>query len=74
MRPTEMAEFMFRISGDSAQRVLNNPDQNDKINDLAAAVRDLAGGLQNMNTGLRATYILLEQVKQQQERARTARP
>lgn len=74
MRPTEMADFMFRNSSMFAQHALENTNQDDKINDVAAAVRDLAGGLQNLSTGLRATYLEIEKLKQQLERARAGRP
>lgn len=74
MKPTEMADMMFKNSGNFAQRALENTNQQDKINDVAAAIRDLAAGMESVSTGLRATYMLLEQMKQQQERARMGRP
>ncbi len=65
MGPTDMAKIQFDAAGNWGQRVVEGNGSN-PINDLqnvAAACRDIAGGLNQMAVGLRATYILLEEVK-----------
>jgi hypothetical protein len=72
-RPTEAAKFKF----DKASRFANQAgghymtsrgvgkasdmEKDDRL--LTAAVRELADGLVHLSDGLRATYILLEEVK-----------
>lgn len=64
MTPTEMAKLLFENAGRFAQApVMRNGSDPRDIKDIAAAVRDTADGLQNLAVGLRATYILLEEVK-----------
>ena len=71
-RPTEIAEFHFRLAQSFAHDSLENnlkllkgpgqaPPENLVHSYLAQAVGQLAEGLQHLSVGLRATYILLEQ-------------
>jgi hypothetical protein len=73
MSPTESAEMHFRQAAGSAlvskqktRGLINaaspNPEQYAQFL-LADAVSELAQGLSDLAVGLRATYILLEQVK-----------
>lgn len=54
MRPTEMAALNFRNAGRKALLGAST------LEDIAMAVGYLAQGLEDMNTGLRATYMKLE--------------
>jgi hypothetical protein len=81
-RPTERAKELFDIADKSASVACNlffknAPSQNDlKTGHYyeSAAIVNLAQGLGNLAAGLRATYMLLEEVKKQLESARTSRP
>ena len=68
MRPTELADFEFVQSILVAGRVLDDNAAPQYIRDLALAIASLGGGLRQMSVGLRATYILLEQLKAEQDR------
>jgi len=61
-RPTEKAINKLEIAKNTARNFTVAHPRHD-LNFLCMAVGDLADGLQDMNTGLRATYILLEEVK-----------
>jgi hypothetical protein len=69
-RPTEQASYKFnkayRFADQAggfftATHVKGNEDKGHSY--LCSAVRELAEGMQHLSDGLRATYILLEQVK-----------
>jgi len=61
MRPTEEAHDSFNMAIFEANKITRG-SANDPI---AAAVVQIALGLSSMNDGLRATYILLEQIKKE---------
>jgi len=61
-KPTEKANTKFEIAKNTA-RNFNLAHPHHDLNFLCMSVGDLAEGLQHMNTGIRATYILLEEVK-----------
>lgn len=69
MRPTELADFEFVQAILVAGNVLDDNAAPKYIRDLALAIASLGGGLRQMNVGLRATYILLEQVQAEQNRS-----
>jgi hypothetical protein len=69
-RPTEQANYRFNKANRfadqaggffTATHIKGNEDKGHSY--LCAAVRELAEGMQHLSDGLRATYILLEQVK-----------
>lgn len=69
-RPTEDAIDNFRLAEQhiktAGTRIKNNPSPADKQfadNELAYGLYYIAAGLGALSTGLRATYILLEEVK-----------
>ena len=68
MRPTELADFEFMQAIMIAGKILDDNSAPQYIRDLALAIASLGGGLRQMSVGLRATYILLEQLKMQQDR------
>lgn len=59
-RPTQIASGHFQRAMQQSYEAAEFKD----IARLAGAVNALASGLDNMNTGLRATYMLLEEVKE----------
>lgn len=74
--PTEMAETYFADASKHADRAVSNygyyraVPQQDKYEykqtadmALARAVYDLSRGLKHLSVGLRATYLLLDEVK-----------
>ncbi|MEP6850290.1 MAG: hypothetical protein ABI999_15630 [Acidobacteriota bacterium] len=67
MRPTERAKLMF-LAADTTSNVARSTIQ-DKDPDaiyktmLADSLNSLAKGLSELATGIRATYILLDEVK-----------
>jgi hypothetical protein len=63
MRPTELAHATFQVAADSARRAMESKDAPEYIKNLAHAVANMADGLDSLATGLRATYMSLEQVK-----------
>jgi hypothetical protein len=63
MRPTEMAHILFSTASQFAHSVVMDNKSPDYAKTLAASIRNTADGLDSMATGLRATYILLEEVK-----------
>jgi len=68
MRPTEQAEFYFVDASLIAGQVLNRDDAPQYARDLALAISSVAAGLKQLSIGLRATYLLLEQARERQER------
>ena len=69
-RPTEEAAGFYDLAAQNAslaeQAGYGTTNQTGVL--LAIAVRHLAKGLQRTNTGLRATYMLLEQIKDELHR------
>jgi len=65
MKPTEMAQFCFNMASDYASRAT---DPAKHFSDLTFAVKKTAEGLSAMSIGLRATYMLLEEVKEMLQR------
>jgi len=66
MRPTEQAEFYFLDATIIAGQVLDVPDAPKYARDLALAISSVAAGLKQLSIGLRATYILLEEAREQE--------
>jgi hypothetical protein len=67
-RPTEDAIFLFDTARDSAQRALTQGGGKNAFSVptlTAHAVFCIAQGLSSLSTGLRATYIKLEEVEAQ---------
>jgi len=62
-RPTEAAIQLFSLSLDFARMAGDDPRGVEFVlKDLAMSQREMAAGLKHLATGLRATYILLEEV------------
>jgi hypothetical protein len=74
MRPTDFAKFQFEIAGNWAQHVVEDGSAPEHLKNLGAAVRDMAGGLQQLSIALRATFMMLEEMKVQADRAKLGRP
>jgi hypothetical protein len=72
-RPTEKASYEFEVAKNTA-RNFNIANKHHELNMLCMAVGNMAEGLKHMNTGLRATYILLEEVKTLLTQKNTSRP
>ncbi len=69
-KPTEEAErFFVKAFHTSLRGYLKNPETNPlSVNEAKfASIGDIALGLQNLAVGLRATYILLDQVNRKLE-------
>jgi hypothetical protein len=64
MKPTDYAKDRFRGVTDQAHRIVfaNSIDDKEVRMGLGGGIAGLGQGLEEMATGLRATYILLEQV------------
>lgn len=68
-RPTENATFKFNKAYSFADKagayyqVTRGGDEEKGNQYLASAIRELASGLEHLSTALRATYILLEEIK-----------
>ena len=64
-RPTDSAKSSFQIAFMSADQATHDyfAAQNAGDVELAKAVRHLADGLNHLSVGLRATYMLLEDIK-----------
>ena len=74
-RPTEQANFNFKKAYDFADRAgayyqATHASGSEEMGNryLSSAVRELASGLQHLSDGLRATYILLEEIKNGNQR------
>ena len=62
-RPTEMARMFFSTAANAAfPGIMRNNGIESK--ELANVLHKIAAGLEEMATGLRATYILLEEVRE----------
>jgi endonuclease IV len=62
MRPTEIAETNFHMAFVFTQ------GQKQTIDNVMTVLNQLAQGLSAMNTGLRATYMKLEEIERQMKR------
>ena len=69
-RPTQQANFNFKKAYDFADKAgayyqVTHASGGEEMGNryLSSAVRELASGLQHLSDGLRATYILLEEIK-----------
>ena len=60
-KPTEMAELFFSSAANTAFPGINKSGISPA--DMANVLHKIAGGLEEMAIGLRATYILLSEVK-----------
>jgi hypothetical protein len=74
-RPTQQANFNFKKAYDFADKAgafyqVTHASGNEEMGNrnLASAVRELASGLQHLSDGLRATYLLLEEIKNGNQR------
>jgi hypothetical protein len=61
-RPTAIAEDAFKFAMNELQQVKFNTTDEMNLH-VRAALQNIAYGLGNLSKGLRATYILLEQVQ-----------
>jgi uncharacterized coiled-coil protein SlyX len=62
MRPTEAAKVNFDMA------IMFSQGQAKTIMDINMVLNQLAQGLSSMNTGLRATYMKLEEIERQLKR------
>ena len=60
MRPSEMAQHSFSMASS-----MNAPAAKDMPGELQNTLHFMLDGLMSMNTGLRATYMKLEQIERQ---------
>lgn len=77
MGPTEMAKVQFDVANKWGHAVVESNSASEDLKNLGAACRDIAGGLTDMSTGLRATYMLLEKIERmltEQARRNMIRP
>ncbi len=72
MRPTEKARLMFMAAETTSRMARTFANTNDSMyrTMMADSQNALATGLSDMATGIRATYILLAQVKRSLDQAR----
>lgn len=77
-RPTDSAKFHFGVA-QSHSRLAHQIAAKDKGNEgmykshVVVAINELADGLSDLTTGIRATYILLEEVKHSSNNRREER-
>ncbi len=74
-RPTAIAEDAFQFAMHELQQVKTTT--NDEVNlHVRAALSNMAYGLKNLSVGVRATYMLLEEVQRdlRQNNSQTRRP
>lgn len=72
-RPTELAESYFRqAQGSFTRGMLSEKNDSTTTSELAGLV-NITEGLVHLSTGLRATYILLDEVKRLLEQQKIAR-
>ncbi|RFB79711.1 hypothetical protein [Methylovirgula sp. 4M-Z18] len=67
-KPTEEAEYNFRNAQRSFTRGILNAGNDLNATDTFAGLQYIAEGLVNLATGLRATYLLLEEVNRKLDR------
>lgn len=60
---TEEAEQAFSEANTACDRALAANTEMHKLDNMNAAIQDIAFGLLNLSRGLRATYIKIEQVE-----------
>ena len=69
-KPTEIAEDAFQFAKRELQNVKTTLHDKDGLDyHLRSALSNMCWGLENLSIGLRATYILLEQVQRDLRRA-----
>jgi hypothetical protein len=69
-KPTVIAEDAFQFAKSELRNVKTTLESKDGLDyHLRSALSEMAWGLQNLSIGLRATYILLEQVQRDLRRA-----
>jgi hypothetical protein len=78
MRPTELADMNFQTAVRAANDAVNieaaaKGAETYDIN-MAKAIRSMAVGLGQLSTGLRATYMLLDEVNGKLDRLTRSRP
>ncbi len=71
-RPTEKASYSFEFAKNTANNLHGNASSEQKV--LLSILAKLAEGLQHMSKGMRATYILLEEVKELVQRQQGSPP
>jgi hypothetical protein len=59
---TEEAEQAFTEANAACDRALASNNEMHKLDNMNAAIQDIAFGLLNLSRGLRATYIKIEQL------------
>jgi hypothetical protein len=70
MKPTEKAEFSFMTASRWFASIVAEKNTGVQLSLLAQGLGVLTTGLIHMSTGLRATYMLLEEVKAAADRQR----
>jgi hypothetical protein len=70
MRPTDIAKMLFDMAHNEIAQA-KNAQVNEIPSDLIDTLNWIIQGLAAMNTGLRATYIKLEQIEAQLKTLRT---
>jgi hypothetical protein len=70
MRPTDQAHVLFQTASMMAHWTVTDNNAPQYAQNLGAAIRNTADGLDSLATGLRATYMLLEEVKTLLQRQR----
>jgi hypothetical protein len=73
MTPTEYAKVHFNNVKHMAKRIEDSKTDADFKQGLASSIDLLAWGLEEMATGVRATYLLLEQVNKKLDQLLTQR-
>ncbi len=61
-KPTEIAEDAFKFAMHELQQVKYNTTEEVNLH-VRSALSNMAWGLKNLSIGVRATYVLLEQVQ-----------
>ena len=77
MRPTDRAHQNFLGAKTTSSMAVNESNSSNLSmydNLMAQPLGAIVDGLDDMATGMRATYILLEQIKDQLEKQRLGRP
>lgn len=70
-KPTLEAERYFRTARTNFMYMhFQDKDMEQRVQDLTTGLALMCGGLMHLSTGVRATYILLQQVQAQLQRSR----
>jgi hypothetical protein len=69
-RPTETAEEAFQFAMHELQQVKTTTNDQAVDLHLRSALSNMAWGLKNLSIGVRATYMLLEEVQKDLRRAK----